>query len=308
MTPAKGCSLIWCNERCFKPDHETQRAGLTRATRESGVDLVLFRKAGRFSLWLDKTGACPQQHYSIITSWREAKPCFEAIIAKNALPVVFIVLCESAVFHKRASFWASSVQATSGTRLAVVDDVSEAALLACGVNNAGPWSTSGVGTVGVSNFGVDCSSQRAAPNAGTDSKSFAGLDSLMKLDYDSADADFGGRSFADSETSTSGRPSGSSSNSDGVDSDGGGSAICFGEMIASDVGIGNTWENPTFSGIHYDLDDMFEINLPGPPGLCTSKYDADPVKLVRAEDGALSIENCGLIKTAFSTGAGAAVF
>jgi len=82
------------------------------SARELGASLVLLRKAKNFSLWIQKESRPP---YMLITNWREAQPCMEAVESSpcSTRPVSMIVMCDSARQYHHVHKWASESQNTS---------------------------------------------------------------------------------------------------------------------------------------------------------------------------------------------------
>lgn len=266
MSSVKNFSVMWCDERCFKPDHESQRAQLSKVTKACGGEFISCRKAGRFSSWLDTVNARPGHSYRVIASWREAKPCFLAMTVKDLIPDVFVVLCESPVFEKRASKWATSIHADFPLQIVAVSDVFEAASLACMVKN-GALSSTAMCRSGVADFGEECSTVYAGNITGSEYEHNARFN-ISNFTH--------GINVADSSaTSTSGGPGGSCT-SDCVDSDGGGSSYSFGEAIDGDSGIEEAWANSRLAKLTTNVG-------------CTLAL-ASPVQLVRGVDGALTVQ------------------
>eukprot|EP00443_Scrippsiella_acuminata_P029757 CAMPEP_0115259308 /NCGR_PEP_ID=MMETSP0270-20121206/47755_1 /TAXON_ID=71861 /ORGANISM="Scrippsiella trochoidea, Strain CCMP3099" /LENGTH=399 /DNA_ID=CAMNT_0002675109 /DNA_START=102 /DNA_END=1301 /DNA_ORIENTATION=+ len=109
--PAKGqdCAwyLIWCHERCHKEENEACRQALQDEIRGHGASLVCLKKAGQFGLWLQRN---PDARYALVTDWREAKPCMEAV--ESHVPMLAIVVCDMARQATRAMEWTHSLEIT----------------------------------------------------------------------------------------------------------------------------------------------------------------------------------------------------
>jgi len=100
--------VVWCHERCHKPDNEGQRAQLKEVTGTAGASLVCLKKASKYADWLRK-GQRPA--YILLTDWREVKPClgFASKIAVSNQPTFTVVLCEEQRHFERAHAWAEAL-------------------------------------------------------------------------------------------------------------------------------------------------------------------------------------------------------
>jgi hypothetical protein len=100
--------LVWCHERCHKSENEEVRSGLSEALArksDGAGGLVCFKKANRFAMWIVRT---PRPSYTLVTNWREAQPCANAIMqhAGTNRPASMIIICDSARQAHRATSWA----------------------------------------------------------------------------------------------------------------------------------------------------------------------------------------------------------
>jgi hypothetical protein len=101
----KGWRLVWCHERCHKPENESRRHALSSAASQLGAGLVCFKKARRFELWIERSR---RPTYALLTDWREAQPCMQAILKNRERnqPAYVVVLCDSGRQLGRAHQWA----------------------------------------------------------------------------------------------------------------------------------------------------------------------------------------------------------
>ncbi|CAK0868992.1 unnamed protein product [Prorocentrum cordatum] len=100
-------TLVWCHERCHKQGCDGERAAITDTVQDAGATLVCLKKATRFSSWMKQAGQSP---YGLLTDWREAKPCMEAIetCSPSDRPAFLVVYCELPRCRERATAWASA--------------------------------------------------------------------------------------------------------------------------------------------------------------------------------------------------------
>lgn len=100
--------VVWCHERCHKPDNEERRMQLNEATGTAGASLVCLKKASKYADWLRK-GQRPA--YILLTDWREVKPClgFASQVALSNQPTFTVVLCEEQSHFDRAQAWAEAL-------------------------------------------------------------------------------------------------------------------------------------------------------------------------------------------------------
>ncbi|CAE8606462.1 unnamed protein product, partial [Polarella glacialis] len=79
----KPLMLIWCHERCHKSENEARRDAFQASATLVGAQALLCKKTKQFAQWLESpTG---EQRYVLITDWREAQPCMQAIAAAHKL-------------------------------------------------------------------------------------------------------------------------------------------------------------------------------------------------------------------------------
>merc|ERR1712012_1277016 len=102
-----GWVMIWCHERCHKPDTDDFRKVLHEAIGSVGGKLVCLKKASVFERWLHR-----QQHvpYVMLCDWREAKPCMEVCDQECSSPPRCTIVC--AATEKQytvAAKWAQGV-------------------------------------------------------------------------------------------------------------------------------------------------------------------------------------------------------
>jgi len=96
---------VWCHERCFRPECKTARNEFAMVVRNACGSLLCFKKSQQFVLWL----AMKQMtSYFLLTDWREAKPCINALQEADVTywPFRIIVLCDTAKQFEKASHWA----------------------------------------------------------------------------------------------------------------------------------------------------------------------------------------------------------
>uniref|UniRef100_A0A7S1A0U7 Uncharacterized protein n=1 Tax=Noctiluca scintillans TaxID=2966 RepID=A0A7S1A0U7_NOCSC len=107
----RGWRFVWCHERCHKEEHAQRRALLSALLREQGASLSCLKKAAKFALWLEHA---PRPPSVLVTDWREAQGCFQAILSGGSPTKVLcmIVLCTSARQRRNASDWAHRACAT----------------------------------------------------------------------------------------------------------------------------------------------------------------------------------------------------
>jgi len=98
--------LVWCDEKCHKPDNRLQRNSYAEIARKAGTALLCIKKANRFATWLCEKDTSP---YVLIVAWREAKPCIVAYMSHDQAkhPFFTMVVCESPAQFSRASAWAA---------------------------------------------------------------------------------------------------------------------------------------------------------------------------------------------------------
>jgi len=99
--------MVWCYERCHKAENEIRRKGFAQEAAKIGAGLVMFKKAKQFNLWIQRA---VRPIYILITDWREAQPCTQAISDhfSHNRPIMTIVLCDSHRQAGRALEWANN--------------------------------------------------------------------------------------------------------------------------------------------------------------------------------------------------------
>jgi len=113
MSPA-GCSswlLVWCEERCHKPENMSTKQSITEAAGRLGGTTMCMRKAAKLSTWLDRTRRATPP-FVLLVSWREVKPCIEVFTTQpnGTRPAYIVVLADTPKVFDKASAWANSVQ------------------------------------------------------------------------------------------------------------------------------------------------------------------------------------------------------
>lgn len=112
VTAISAWQLVWCHERCSKPDKNLDREDITSAAAEAGFHTVLVKKAAKYGDWLTTRSRVHVQHV-LVTSWREAKPCIARLMQLPAgrRPRAIAVFCELPCDFIRASRWSASEEA-----------------------------------------------------------------------------------------------------------------------------------------------------------------------------------------------------
>mmetsp|Transcript_42178 Transcript_42178/g.108691 ORF Transcript_42178/g.108691 Transcript_42178/m.108691 type:complete len:293 (-) Transcript_42178:58-936(-) len=95
-------SLVWCDERCHKPGNDQIKVTFARAVREMSGALICQRKAFKFASWVSSTSPRP---LVLVTSWREAKPCIDAMASSTWKPLVTVVVTSSQKVSAKAGEW-----------------------------------------------------------------------------------------------------------------------------------------------------------------------------------------------------------
>lgn len=97
--------IVWCHERCHKQENQARCQALRGSVNDTGALLVCLKKAVQFALWVKRTSRPP---YVLVTDWREAQPCVQALGAATdvSLPFLIVVLCDSPRQYGKASEWA----------------------------------------------------------------------------------------------------------------------------------------------------------------------------------------------------------
>eukprot|EP00931_Biecheleriopsis_adriatica_P099261 TRINITY_DN7365_c0_g2_i1.p1 TRINITY_DN7365_c0_g2~~TRINITY_DN7365_c0_g2_i1.p1 ORF type:complete len:282 (-),score=19.47 TRINITY_DN7365_c0_g2_i1:218-1000(-) len=102
--------LVWCHERCHKPDAAKLRDMLLKVAAEGGGSIVLHKKSNKLLEWLARHG---ESRYVLLSDWREAKPCLEGLGCSEGVvkgqPLAFCVYCESMKTYERALEWAQGI-------------------------------------------------------------------------------------------------------------------------------------------------------------------------------------------------------
>lgn len=97
-------SIVWCHERCHKGENDVHRQRLQDSALLYGASLICLKKARQFGTWLEQND---KPLYALVTDWREAQPCADAILAAcENQPILMAVLCDSERQVNRAKLWA----------------------------------------------------------------------------------------------------------------------------------------------------------------------------------------------------------
>lgn len=115
--------IIWCFERVHKKEQEARKRALCQAANEAGAVVICLKKACKFGAWLGHRRRRPP--FVLLTDWREAKPCEQALQERQEKANAFVILCEKAVHFDRASAWAHNMQA-KGQEVHVLQDMGDA--------------------------------------------------------------------------------------------------------------------------------------------------------------------------------------
>lgn len=99
--------MIWCHERCYKPERSELRAHLTDVAMSLNAGILCMKKAVKYESWMKRTNS---RTHVLITDWREAKPCLQAMTAdsrQREWPETMIILCDLPKSHENAMSWAA---------------------------------------------------------------------------------------------------------------------------------------------------------------------------------------------------------
>mmetsp|Transcript_1666 Transcript_1666/g.6555 ORF Transcript_1666/g.6555 Transcript_1666/m.6555 type:complete len:309 (+) Transcript_1666:83-1009(+) len=124
-TPAKhgqerALHLVWCFERCHKEGKQAVRDDMRESMAKLGGAMVCLKKARQFDHWIERN---PKANYILLTDWREAKPCADALndrLGKCGAPMMTIVICDIVRQVSRAVQWAQSMGSEGGSVWVVV--------------------------------------------------------------------------------------------------------------------------------------------------------------------------------------------
>jgi len=108
--------LVWCHERCHKPEHEDRCHTIQAEIHDLGASLVCLKKASKFACWLQRA---PRPLYVLITDWREAQPCVQFLGESSqqpriSRPAFTLVLCSTSRQASRAAEWVRGVSSSVG--------------------------------------------------------------------------------------------------------------------------------------------------------------------------------------------------
>jgi hypothetical protein len=101
--------LVWCQERCHKPDMTLMYTVLAKAARKAGGVLVCHRKAAKYIGWR----ATNVEPHILLTDWREVKPSMQGLneltgAGHSKFPVfIYVLETKTQTFHRVAA-WAKS--------------------------------------------------------------------------------------------------------------------------------------------------------------------------------------------------------
>jgi len=98
-------NIVWCYERCFKPENDERRVKLTELAQSASATLGMFKKTHKFAAKLAKAQRPP---YILLTDWREAKPSLQVAAQEpvHNQPVFSVVACdEEEKVYERAKQW-----------------------------------------------------------------------------------------------------------------------------------------------------------------------------------------------------------
>eukprot|EP00435_Cladocopium_sp_Y103_P010583 s2319_g2.t1 len=98
--------MIWCHERCYKPERSELRAHLTDVAMSLNAGILCMKKAVKYETWMKRSN---NRTHVLITDWREAKPCLNAMEESRPRewPETMIILCDLPKSHENAISWAA---------------------------------------------------------------------------------------------------------------------------------------------------------------------------------------------------------
>lgn len=98
--------MIWCHERCYKPERSELRAHLTDVAMSLNAGILCMKKAVKYETWMKRSNS---RTHVLITDWREAKPCLQAMQdgGQREWPETMIILCDLPKSHENAVSWAA---------------------------------------------------------------------------------------------------------------------------------------------------------------------------------------------------------
>lgn len=98
--------MIWCHERCYKPERSELRAHLTDVAMSLNAGILCMKKAVKYETWMKRSNS---RTHVLITDWREAKPCLQVMqdSGQRERPETMIILCDLPKSHENAVSWAA---------------------------------------------------------------------------------------------------------------------------------------------------------------------------------------------------------
>jgi len=105
--------IVWCHERGHKQENQPRRQAFNRVSRELDATLTCLRKASQFSDWIQRPS---RTVYVLVTDWREAQPCLQALVQNKAdtRPVFSVVICDTQKQFNRASEFSRTLAPEAG--------------------------------------------------------------------------------------------------------------------------------------------------------------------------------------------------
>lgn len=116
--------VVWCHERCFKPEAQPFRKKIRVLANMHRADLGSVKKIEKLLLHFQhlekQVPPVRFQFFGIATDWREAKPCLKILrrtediqsgiqltsVHAQIRPKFLVVFCENELQHKKAIHWA----------------------------------------------------------------------------------------------------------------------------------------------------------------------------------------------------------
>jgi len=97
-------TMVWCHERCHKPDSEAFRRELAESVEHMQGNLVLLRKACGLERW---TAEAPSAPWILLTDWREAKPSVQFLCGSTLArqPDMIVVYTDGERQSRRSAGW-----------------------------------------------------------------------------------------------------------------------------------------------------------------------------------------------------------
>lgn len=109
--------LIWCHERCHKPELDGFRSTMIKCLQEACGRLVCLKKAASLERRLSHIMKVPAV---LLTDWREAKPCMQVLAeSPNLNGVVTVVVYTECKQLRAARCWAADLPRSLKTQFPV---------------------------------------------------------------------------------------------------------------------------------------------------------------------------------------------